>query len=179
MDTVARSTHKRPSSFRSPIPEYNILWWKSDYRWGKTWTDDDDFPWIQFDSADSNILYQLDPNQRPILIKKMTIASEKPNLYMAGFGPTFLNWDILHYFKFMHMQKIPIRTIRSPASNCFTTVNPWGDRLSDESSPESGLFYKLYDITPSASGTFNLQLRAKDRFGLLSDPWPRVVVGED
>ena len=143
---------------------------------GKTWTDNREFSRIQFDSSDSNLLYQLDPNQRPVLIKKMTIASEKPDLYMAGFGPTFLNVGCPSLFQIYAYAKDSDPNDQVTSIELFYNGEPIGERLSDESAPGSGLFYKLYDITPSASGTFNLQLRAKDRFGMLSDPWPRIKV---
>ena len=144
---------------------------------GNVWTDQREFFQIQIDSFDSNILYRREPGGIP-RVTKMTISSKKPSIYMAGFGSSAITLGLPSLLQLYAFAQDPDPNDKVTSIELFYNGGPIGDRLSDESTPGSGLFYKLYDITPSASGTFNLQLRAKDRFGLLSDPWPKIKIKE-
>ncbi len=111
-----------------------------------------------------------------MIARKMTIATEAPFLHLAGYGNTLVNCGFPGVLQIYAFAQDPDPNDKVTSIELFYNGEPIGDRLSDESTPGSGLFYKLYDVAPSASGTFNLQLRAKDRFGLLSDPWPAMTV---
>lgn len=144
---------------------------------GRIWTDIEEFQIVQFDSEYPDVLYRYNTTKTySRFIDKITISTKKPNVNLAGFGSTSLSLGLPSLLQIYAYATDPDPNDQVTSIELFYNGEPIGDRLSDESAPGSGLFYKLHAITPSTSGTFSLQLRAKDRFGLLSDSWPKVKV---
>ncbi len=130
---------------------------------GQTWSDPN-FPRYLDVSMDGRTLLDVRG------FKKMVVSSESPRMMLGGYYSdhetiTFLLWamdpdihdSVTGILGYMDNQRLPLYIV-------------------DQNPVSSGLFNFSIQTPPDVSGRYRFDLRAIDRFGNLSEPWPALLI---